>query len=56
MNTPLVAKLVFGTDNPAPPTMLEFYANFFERLGVDEAMRQQVMVTNAARILGLDAA
>ena len=49
-----LGKLVFGTDNPAPPTMLEFYHNFCDKLGVDAETRHRIMTGNAAAILGLE--
>jgi len=53
-NLEILTKLVFGTDNPAPETMLEFYHNFCERMGLDEPTRQAIMTGNAAKILGVD--
>jgi len=54
LNLEVVNKLVFGTDNPAPPTMLEFCHNFCEKPGLDEASRYRIMTGNAAEILGLE--
>ena len=54
LNLEVVNKLVFGTDNPAPPTMLEFCHNFCEKLGLGEASRCRIMTGNAAEILGLE--
>ncbi|MFQ5810018.1 MAG: amidohydrolase family protein, partial [Armatimonadota bacterium] len=54
VHTEMVEKLVFGTDNPAPATMLEFYRNFFDKLGVDEETQYKIMTGNAAGIFGID--
>jgi len=53
LNGPMIGKLVFGTDNPAPPSMLEWYHNFCDKLGVDEQTTHRIMTGNAATILGL---
>ena len=50
----MVEKLVFGTDNPSPPAMLEFYGRFFEKLGVDEETQYKIMTGNAAAIFGIE--
>ena len=47
-------QLVFGTDNPAPDSMLEFYDNFCRLLDVPSETRERIMHGNAAKILGLD--
>ncbi len=49
-----LGKLVFGTDNPAPDTMLEFYHNLCDKLAVPPETRQKIMTGNAAGILGLE--
>jgi len=54
LHTEMVEKLVFGTDSPSPPSMLEFYCNFFDKLGVDEDTRHKIMTGNAAGIFGID--
>ena len=53
LNVPVLEKLVFGTDNPAPPTMLEWYHNFCDKLGVSDQTKQKIMTESAANILGL---
>ena len=53
LDVKLLEKLVFGTDNPAPATMLEFYHNFCDKLGLPDATRYKIMTGNAAKILGL---
>ncbi len=53
VHTEMVEKLVFGTDNPSPPEMLEFYRTFCEKLGVDEETECKIMTGNATRIFGI---
>lgn len=54
LHVEMVEKLVFGTDNPSPPPMLEFYGNFCDKLGVDEETRYKILTGNAARIFGVE--
>ena len=44
--------VTFGADDPAAPTMLEFYHNLCDRLAVPAKVRREIVTGNAARILG----
>ncbi len=48
------SKLVFGSDNPHPSVLLEFYLNLFDLLGVPESLRGKVLYSNAAAVLGVE--
>jgi len=49
----VLSKLVFGSDNPHPSVLLEFYLNLFDLLEVPEGLRERVLYSNAAAILGV---
>ncbi len=50
----VLSKLVFGSDNPHPSVLLEFYLNLFDLLGVPGRLREKVLYSNAATIFGVD--
>ena len=47
-------KLVFGSDNPRPSVLLEFYLNLFDFLGVPEGLRERVLYSNAEALFGVE--
>ena len=48
------SKLVFGSDNPHPSVLLEFYLNLFDLLGVPAEFREKVLYSNAAAVFGVE--
>ncbi len=50
LNLAMLDKLVFGTDSPAPASMLEFYDNFCALLDVPAETQHRIMRGNAERL------
>ena len=53
-NPHLVGKMMFGTDNPPPDTLVAFTQRLLDGLGATDDVRRKVWYRNASRVFGLE--
>lgn len=53
-NLRLVGKMMFGTDNPPPNTLVPFTQRWLDGLSADDETRRRVWYQNAAEVFGLE--